>query len=680
MTNPLLTKSVLPHFLTITPQDVMPAIKSVLDSYKQTIETILKENSNFSWNNLCQPLEEANNRLSRAWSPIDHLSAVKNSTELRQVYDTCLPILSAFSTWMGQHTGLYQAYKSLKNSAEFDYLNQAQRKSIENTLRDFELSGIGLPAEKKKRYGEIAIRIAELKTKFSNNVLDATMGWTKLIKDSDKLTGIPESALSAAKALAKSKGEEGWLFSLDIPSYLPIITYAHNRELRQEIYHAYNTRASDQGPNAGKWDNSDIMDEILALRYELAKLLGFNNFAEKSLATKMAESPEQVLDFLTDLAQRAYHQGEKEFTELTQFTKDHYGIDKLEPWDLVYYSEKQKKHKFSIENEQLRAYFPKPLVINGLFEIINKIYNLTAKERYDVEVWHPDVRFFELYDERGDLYGSFYLDLYAREHKRGGAWMNDCAGRLKHSDGSNQNPVAYIICNFNQPIGDKPALFTHDEVVTLFHEFGHGLHHMLTKIDVADVAGINGVPWDAVELPSQFMENWCWEPKALAFISGHYKTGERLPKLMLDNMLAAKNYQAAMFILRQLEFGLFDFRLHYEYLPEKSSQILSTLQLVKKQVAVVPSPKWSRFPHAFSHIFAGGYGAGYYSYLWADVLAADAFSRFTDEGIFNRSTGLSFLDNILSRGGSEEPMILFERFRGRKPKLDAMLQSYGINK
>ncbi|MFV9997554.1 MAG: oligopeptidase A [Arsenophonus endosymbiont of Dermacentor nuttalli] len=678
MTNPLLTKSVLPHFSTITPQDVIPAIKTVLDNYRQTIETIVKENSTFSWNNLCQPLEEANNKLSRAWSPIGHLNAVKNSSELRQVYENCLPMLSEFSNWMGQHTGLYQAYKSLKNSPEFETLNQAQRKSIENTLRDFELSGIGLPAEKKKRYGEIAIRIAELKAKFSNNVLDATMGWTKLIKNIEQLAGVPESALLAAKALAKSKGEEGWLFTLDMPSYLPIMTYADNRELRQEMHYAYNTRASEQGPNAGKWDNSDIMEEILALRYELAQLLGFNNYAEKSLATKMAESPKQVLDFLTDLAQRAYHQGKKELTELSQFAKDHYGIEQLEPWDLGYYSEKQKQHKFSIDNEQLRAYFPEQLVINGLFEVIHRIYGLTAKERYDVEIWHPDVRFFELYDENGELRGSFYLDLYAREHKRGGAWMNDCAGKLKYADGTYQKPVAYLTCNFNKPIGDKPALFTHDEVITLFHEFGHGLHHMLTQIDVADVAGINGVPWDAVELPSQFMENWCWEPEVLNFISGHYETGEPLPKTMLANMLAAKNYQAAMFILRQLEFALFDFHLHTEYSPEKGGQILPTLQSVKQQVAVVPSPEWSRFPHAFSHIFAGGYAAGYYSYLWADVLAADAFSRFTDEGIFNRNTGLSFLDNILSRGGSEEPMVLFERFRGRKPKLDAMLHSYGI--
>ncbi|MGP1928993.1 MAG: oligopeptidase A [Arsenophonus sp. NC-WZS1-MAG3] len=679
MINPLLTKCVLPHFSTIAPQDVIPAIKTILNSYRQIIETLLKENSTFNWNNLCQPLEEANNKLSRAWSPVAHLNDVKNNTELRQVYDTCLPMLSKFSTWVRQHTGLYQAYKSLKDSAEFDTLNAVQRKSIENTLRDFELSGISLSAEKRKRYGEIAIQIAELKNKFRNNVLDATMGWMKLIKDYDKLNGIPESALLAAKALAKSKGEEGWLFTLNMPSYLAIMTYADNHELRQEMHYAYNTRASDQVPNPAKWNNSNIMDKILTLRYELAQLLGFNNFAEKSLVTKMAESPKQVLDFLTNLAQRAYNQGKKEFTELIQFAKDQYGIKKLEPWDLIYYSEKQKQHKFSIDHEQLRAYFPEQLVINGLFKVINRIYGLTVKERYDVEVWHSDVRFFELYDECSNVCCSFYLDLYAREHKRGGAWMNPCAGRLKHADGSYQKPVAYLTCNFSQPVDNKPALFTHNEVITLFHEFGHSLHHMLTKIDVADVAGINGVPWDAIELPSQFMENWCWEPKALAFISGHYETGEPLSKSMLANMLAAKNYQAAMFILRQLEFSLFDFRLHTEFFPGKGGQILSILKSVKQQIAVVPSFEFDRFSHAFSHIFAGSYSAGYYSYLWAAVLAADAFSRFTDEGIFNRSTGLSFLDNILSRGGSEDPMVLFERFRGRKPKLDAMLQTYGIN-
>ncbi|MCC8365287.1 oligopeptidase A [Xenorhabdus sp. PB61.4] len=678
MTNPLLTSSVLPKFADIKPEHVVPAVKETLANYRQVIEKILTENSAFTWDSLCQPLSEEQDKLSRMWSPVGHLNSVKNSPELREAYEQSLPLLSEFSTWLGQHKGLYQAYKSLKESEIFNSLSQPQRKSIEDTLRDFELSGIGLPEEKQKRYGEIAARMSELGSQFGNNVLDATMGWTKLITDENDLAGLPESAKAAAKAAAEAKEKEGWLLTLNMPSYLPVMAYADNRELRQEMYYAYTTRASDQGPDAGKWDNNAIMAEMLALRHELAQLLGFASYAEKSLATKMAKNPQQVLDFLNDLANRAHGQGKKELEELTNFARSHYGVDKLEAWDVTYYSEKQKQHHFSIDDEQLRPYFPEQRAVEGLFEVVRRIYGITAKERNDVETWHSDVRFFELYDEKGELRGSFYLDLYAREHKRGGAWMDDCAGRMRFASGELQKPVAYLTCNFNKPVGDKPALFTHDEVITLFHEFGHGLHHMLTEIETLDVAGINGVPWDAVEQPSQFMENWCWEPEALAFISGHYETNEPLPQEMLDNMLAAKNYQSAMFILRQLEFGLFDFRLHAEYDPEKGAQILPTLYSVKEQVSVVPSPEWNRFPNSFSHIFNGGYAAGYYSYLWADVLAADSYSRFSEEGIFNRTTGQSFLDNILSRGGSEDPMTLFVRFRGREPKLDAMLKSAGI--
>ncbi|PHM59418.1 oligopeptidase A [Xenorhabdus sp. KK7.4] len=678
MTNPLLTSSVLPKFADIKPEHVVPAVKETLANYRQVIEKILTENSAFTWDSLCQPLSEEQDKLSRMWSPVGHLNSVKNSPELREAYEQSLPLLSEFSTWLGQHKGLYQAYKSLKESEIFNSLSQPQRKSIEDTLRDFELSGIGLPEEKQKRYGEIAARMSELGSQFGNNVLDATMGWTKLITDENDLAGLPESAKAAAKAAAEAKEQEGWLLTLNMPSYLPVMAYADNRELRQEMYYAYTTRASDQGPDAGKWDNNAIMAEMLALRHELAQLLGFASYAEKSLATKMAKNPQQVLDFLNDLANRAHGQGKKELEELTNFARSHYGVDKLEAWDVTYYSEKQKQHHFSIDDEQLRPYFPEQRAVEGLFEVVRRIYGITAKERNDVETWHSDVRFFELYDEKGELRGSFYLDLYAREHKRGGAWMDDCAGRMRFASGELQKPVAYLTCNFNKPVGDKPALFTHDEVITLFHEFGHGLHHMLTEIETLDVAGINGVPWDAVEQPSQFMENWCWEPEALAFISGHYETNEPLPQEMLDNMLAAKNYQSAMFILRQLEFGLFDFRLHSEYDPAKGAQILPTLYSVKEQVSVVPSPEWNRFPNSFSHIFNGGYAAGYYSYLWADVLAADSYSRFSEEGIFSRTTGQSFLDNILSRGGSEDPMTLFIRFRGREPKLDAMLKSAGI--
>ncbi|MTD37365.1 oligopeptidase A [Erwinia sp. CPCC 100877] len=678
MTNPLLTPFTLPPFSEIQPGHVVPAVSEALKACKEKVESVVAQGGPYSWENLCQPLAEVDDRLGRIFSPISHLNSVKNSPELREAYEQTLPLLSEYSTWVGQHEGLYQAYRDLRDGENYQRLDVAQKKAVDNALRDFELSGIGLDKEKQKRYGEIAARLSELGSAYSNNVLDATMGWTKLITDEAELSGMPESALAAARAQAEAKEKEGWLLTLDIPSYLPVMTYCDNQALREEMYRAYSTRASDQGPNAGKWDNTPIMNEILALRHELAQLLGFGNYAEKSLATKMAENTTQVLDFLTDLAKRARPQGEEELAQLRAFAKQEYGVDDLQPWDITYYSEKQKQHLYSISDEQLRPYFPEQRVINGLFEVVNRIYGITAKERKDVDVWHQDVRFFELYDDSNELRGSFYLDLYAREHKRGGAWMDDCVGQMRLADGRLQKPVAYLTCNFNRPVNGKPALFTHDEVTTLFHEFGHGLHHMLTRIEAAGVTGISGVPWDAVELPSQFMENWCWEPEALAFISGHYETGEPLPQALLEKMLAAKNYNAAMFILRQLEFGLFDFRLHTEFDPEQGAKVLETLHEIKKQVAVVPGPEWGRFPHAFSHIFAGGYAAGYYSYLWADVLAADAYSRFEEEGIFNRETGLSFLDNILSRGGSEEPMELFKRFRGREPKLDAMLEHYGI--
>ncbi|HGM4782650.1 TPA: oligopeptidase A [Serratia marcescens] len=678
MTNPLLTPFSLPPFSAIRPEDIVPAVQSALADCRAAVERVVAQAGPFTWDNLCQPLAESDDRLSRIWSPIGHLNSVKNSPELRAAYEQALPLLSEYGTWVGQHEGLYLAYRSLKEGAAFEALSVPQRKAVDNALRDFELSGIGLSADKQQRYGEIVARLSELGSTYSNNVLDATMGWSKLITDEAELSGLPESALAQAQAMAQAKEQDGWLLTLDMPSYLPVLTYADNRALREEMYRAFATRASDQGPNAGKWDNSEVMAETLALRHELAQLLGFDTYADKSLATKMAESPEQVIGFLSDLAKRARPQAEQELAQLRAFAKQHYGVDELEAWDITYYGEKQKQHLFSISDEQLRPYFPEQRVVEGLFEVVKRIYGITAKERKDVETWHPDVRFFDLFDANGELRGSFYLDLYARENKRGGAWMDDCVGSLRKADGTLQKTVAYLTCNFNRPLGDQPALFTHNEVTTLFHEFGHGLHHMLTQIDTAGVSGINGVPWDAVELPSQFMENWCWEPEALAFISGHYQSGEPLPKAMLDKLLAAKNYQAALFILRQLEFGLFDFRMHFEYSPEKGAQILPTLAEVKKMVAVVPSPSWGRFPHAFSHIFAGGYAAGYYSYLWAEVLSADAYSRFEEEGIFNAETGKSFLDNILSRGGSEEPMALFKRFRGREPQLDAMLRHYGI--
>ncbi|EJL6461712.1 oligopeptidase A [Vibrio cholerae] len=641
MSNPLLTFTDLPPFSAIKPEHVKPAVEQAIADCRHTIDKVLAENPQPSWESVIAPIEEVDDRLSRIWSPVSHMNSVVNSDELREAYESCLPLLSEYSTWVGQHKGLFEAYKTIKESAEFAKLDRAQQKTISDSLRDFELSGIGLPLQEQKRYGEISKRMSELGSKFSNNVLDATMGWTKQITDVNLLAGMPESALAAAQAAAEAKGLEGYLLTLDIPSYLPVMTYCDNQALRKEVYEAYVTRASDRGPNAGKWDNSEIIAEQLKLRHEIARMLGFSTYSEKSLATKMAQTTDQVLGFLNDLANKAKPQGEREV-------------------------------------EELRPYFPEQKVVNGLFEVLSRLFGMQVKERQGVDVWHESVRFFDIFDAQGTLRGSFYLDLYAREHKRGGAWMDECRVRRTTDSGALQTPVAYLTCNFNRPVGDKPALFTHDEVTTLFHEFGHGIHHMLTQVEVGAVSGINGVPWDAVELPSQFLENWCWQEEALAFISGHYQTGEPLPKVMLDKMLAAKNFQSAMFILRQLEFGLFDFTLHTTYDPEVGPQVLETLAEVKKKVAVLPGLEWNRFSHSFSHIFAGGYSAGYYSYLWAEVLSADAFSRFEEEGIFNRETGQSFLNNILEMGGSEEPMELFKRFRGREPQIDALLRHAGI--
>ena len=674
MSNPLLNYTGLPAFSKITPAHIKPAVEAVIQTCRETIEAVSKI-ENPTWENFYLPQAAAGDQFSRAWSPVGHLNAVKNSPELREAYQACLPLLSEYSTWAGQHKGLYEGYLKLKNSPAFESYSLAQKKAIENSLRDFELSGISLPEDKQKRYGEISARLSELSSDFSNNVLDATMGWDIVITDESQLKGLPESALEAAKLSAESKGKKGYRFTLEFPSYYPVLTYCENRELREIMYKEYATRASDQGSNAGKWDNSANIDEKLKLRRELAQLLGFATYADYSLATKMAENPQQVVEFLEDLANRAKKQAKEELCALKAFA-NHACSEQLEPWDIAYYSEKQKQALYAINDEELRPYFPEDRVLSGLFELMKRIFGLRIEEKFGIDTWHKDVRFFQIYDEQGEERGAFYLDLYARENKRGGAWMDDCINQKRFADGSLQKPVAYLTCNFNKPIGNKPALFTHDEVTTLFHEFGHGIHHMLTQIEVGDVAGINGVPWDAVELPSQFLENWCWEEEALAFISGHYETGEPLPKEKLTQLLKAKNFQAAMFVVRQLEFGLFDFRLHLA--EPREGLVLDTLKAVKAEVAIVKTPEWVRTPHSFSHIFAGGYAAGYYSYLWAEVLSADAFSKFEEDGIFNRETGQSFLDNILTQGGSEEPMVLFERFRGRKPTLDALLRHKGI--
>ncbi len=675
MTNPLLQDHLLPPFSEITPEHVEPAVDQLLADSRAVIEQVLDGNDSPDWNNLVVPLEQSQDRLAKAWSPVSHLNSVVNSDELRDAYNACLPKLSQFWTEMGQHQGLFEAYEKLASSDAYQELDEAQRKVIDNALRDFRLSGIALDDADKQRYGELQQKLSELTTKFSENVMDATDGWSKLIADEAELEGLPVSALAAAKQLAEAKGEAGWLITLDFPSYFAVITYADNRQLRREVYEAFATRASDQGPGEGKWDNSAVMTEILTLRAELAKLLGFGNYAEYSLATKMADTTDQVVGFLTDLGEKSRPQAQKEYQELQAFALEEFSEPDLQSWDISYYSEKLKQVRYAISQEELRPYFPMTKVLEGMFQVTGKLFGIEIEEVAEFDRWHEDARLFNV-SRQGELIARFFLDPFARAKKRGGAWMDDCRVR-RMDNGVLQLPVAYLVCNFSPPVGDDPALLTHNEVTTLFHEFGHGLHHMLTRITYADVSGINGVAWDAVELPSQFLENWCYEPEALELISGHYQTGEALPAEMLEKMLAAKNFQSGLMMVRQLEFSLFDFELHREY-QAGVTDVQQVLNRIRSRVAVITPPAFNRFQHGFSHIFAGGYAAGYYSYKWAEVLSADAFSRFEEEGVFNTETGSSFRANILEMGGSKEPMELFVAFRGREPSVEPLLRHCGI--
>lgn len=681
MSNPLLSSFELPLFSSIKPEHIKPAVEKSIADCKSVIERVLSENETYNWGNLVAPIDEIDDVLGKLWSPVSHMNSVLSSDELREAYESCLPLLSEYGTFVGQHQGLYQAYKQLADGEIFETLSKTQQKVITDALREFNLSGIGLEGADKKRYGEIVTRLSELGSSFGNNLLDATNAFSVNIIDEQEIQSLPDSIKEAAQALAQSQEKEGWLFTLDIPSYLPVMMYCDNRELREKLYRAYVTRASEIGPTGDEFDNSEIMSETLALRHELANLLGFDNYADKSLATKMANSKEQVVNFLEDLASKSKNQGEKDFEEICRFAEETYQQTDLQSWDLPYYSEKLKQSRYAISEEELRPYFPEEKVVAGLFEVVNRLFKISIKPRSDVDTWHEDVKFFDVFDQDNNLRGSFYLDLYVRAKKRGGAWMDDCVGRRLKPNGELQLPVAYLTCNFNGPVGGKPALFTHDEVVTLFHEFGHGIHHMLTRIDEASVSGIDGVPWDAVELPSQFLENWCWQPEALSFISSHYQTGESLPADLLEKMLAAKNFQSAMQMLRQLEFSLFDFKMHALYQPngeKPANYIQDILNDVRAEYSVVKAPEFSRFQHSFSHIFAGGYAAGYYSYKWAEVLSADAFSRFEEEGVFSEIAGQDFLHNILEKGGSEQPSELFKKYRGREPSIDALLRHNGI--
>ncbi len=674
--NPLLERNTLPPFDTLKAEHVEDAISELLEHNQQEMERLIEATRDDTrWDNFAAPLEALGDRLSQAWSPVSHLNSTMNSPKLREAYQACLAKLSAYSTWVGQNSDLAAAYQRLADSDEFASLDEAQQKAITNSLRDFRLAGVDLPQDKKQRYGEIQARLSELSNTFSNHVLDATQAWHKDVGE-EALAGVPESGLEALKANAEAKGLEGYRITLDFPSFFPVLSYADNRELREEVYTAFVTRASEKGPNAGEFDNGPVIEEILALRQELAALIGFDDYASLSLATKMADSPAQVIAFLDDLATRAVPQAREEFNELAAYATESLGIDDLQPWDVGYASEKLRESRYAINQEQLRPYFPAPQAIDGLFEVVNRLYGITFKQRA-VPVWHEDVSYYEVIENDTPIAG-FYLDLYAREGKRGGAWMDECRVRRRREDGSLQLPVAYLTCNFTRPVGDRPALLTHDEVVTLFHEFGHGLHHMLTRQEVAEVSGINGVAWDAVELPSQFMENFCYEREGLDLIARHVDTGERLPDDMLERLQAARNFQAAMTMVRQLEFSLFDFRLHHELDKPSASDVQALLDEVRSKVAVVPAVEFNRFQNGFSHIFAGGYAAGYYSYKWAEVLSADAFSAFEESAVFDTATGQRFRDEVLARGGSRDAAELFRAFRGRDPQVDALLRHSGI--
>ncbi len=674
--NPLLSDKPFPAFTKIHPEHILPALEHVLAENRHAVELLCQDDQAPSWQEFTEPLETLGEKIDRMWSPVSHLSAVQDSDLLRAEVEKALALLSAYSTELGQNSTLYEKFSALASADEFKTLSQAQRTMIEHEVRDFELSGVALNKKDKRRFKKINEQLVKLSHQYEQNVLDATQAWHLHITQSDDLAGLPEQAIEAARQNAEDAKLEGWRFTLKAPSFIPFMTYADNRELRAQMYEAYATRASELGPDEGKWDNSNIMQEIIQLRDEKAKLLGFKHYAEYSLQTKMADSVEEVETFLLDLATRCKKAAQEEHQTLNDFARKHSNIEQLEAWDTMYYADKLKQHIFSISDEDLRPYFPLDKVLDGLFEIVNRLFGIRVVSAKRPETWHDDVQFFKILDSNDQTRAWFYLDLYARENKRGGAWMADCANRRK-TDHDLQNPIAFLTCNFAAPVGKQSALLRHDDVVTLFHEFGHGLHHMLTQIDVSSVAGISGVPWDAVELPSQFLENWCWQREALDFISGHVETGEPLPDALLQKMLAAKNFRSALQMLRQIEFSLFDLRLHIA--PRDNINIQAILEQVREEVAIVKPPAFNRFAHGFSHIFAGGYAAGYYSYKWAELLSADAFSRFEEEGVFNPQTGQSFLENILEKGGSESPMVLFERFRGRKPKIDALMEHSGLN-
>ena len=672
--NPLLDFSGLPRFNDFKTELVTPAVDTLLAENRELVARLAAPAVPPTWADFVQPFEDENERLHRAWGQVGHLNAVMNSPELRDVYNANLPKITQYYSEISQHPGLFQKYKSLRASHEFDTLTTAQKRIIENELRDFRLGGAELPDDKKPRFTAIRERLSQLSSRFSDNLLDATNAFSYVTSDTAEVSGIPEDALEAAREAAKADGREGWKFTLHAPSYLPVLQYADHRPLRELIYRAYVTRASEFGNP--EWNNTPLISEILTLRRELAQLLGFRNYAEYSLTPKMAESPQHVLEFLNELATRAKPYAQHDLEEVSDFAATELGLAKLEAWDLAYASEKLRVARYAFSDQEVKQYFPETTVLPGMFRLVETLYGLSIR-RTNAPVWHPDVRFYETRDRMGSVVGQFYVDLYARPSKRGGAWMDEAITRRRR-EGTVQVPVAYLNTNFSAPVAGKPALFTHDEVITLFHEFGHGLHHLLTRVDYLGVSGINGVEWDAVELPSQFMENFCWEWDVAHPMTRHVDTGESLPRSLFDKMVAAKNFQSGLHTMRQLEFALFDLGLHYDYDPSGPKTPIQLLDEVRQQVAVIFPPPYNRFPNNFSHIFSGGYAAGYYSYKWAEVLSADAYSLFEEHGVLDPATGRLFWNEILGVGGTRPALESFIAFRGREPKIDALLRHSGM--
>ena len=679
--NPLLDMTDLPKFDLFHVEHIQPAIDILLAENQAKIDELVADSTEPTWQNLIEPLEKLDNRMERVWGPVSHIDAVNNSDEWHEAYVACLDRVTDYGNRQGQNKGLFDKYQVIEASAEYQNYSIAQKKVIENSLRNFRLSGIDLPEEQQEKFKKISQQLSQLGSQFANNVLKSTQAWAKHITDITLLAGLPESAMGLLKQLAEQKELDGWLVTLDFPSYLAIMTYAENAKLREEIYQAFATRASELA-NDKQFDNSDNIKQILNLRHQQAELLGFEHYGELSLATKMTDSTEQVIGFIRNLVKRSKKQAKQELATLQAFASKKSpggGQDlKINPWDISFYAEKLKDETLSLSQEKLRPYFPVKKSLQGLFEITKILFGVTIKERFDVAVWHEDVRFFDLIDENKQVIASFYLDLFARENKRGGAWMDTVVSRWKTSSGKLQVPVAYLVCNFTPAVADKPACLTHNEVTTLFHEFGHGLHHMLTEMIHFDVSGINNVPWDAVELPSQFMENFCWTREGIDLMTGHVETGEVLPDEMLYALQKGRGFQSAMMMLRQLEFSLFDFLAHANYQIDAPQEILDLARETKEEVAVIMPPEYSRFPQSFSHIFAGGYAAGYFSYKWAEVLSADAFSLFEEQGILNPEIGSKFKNTILAAGGSVHPMTLFKAFRGREPEIDALLKHSNI--